>query len=73
MTDYSVNIPRGAQIRRGQSEYRLYFALIFLLALPFAVGGWILSPLLKSPRRSGSPFARAMAEARLITPMIFRA
>lgn len=67
MTDYSVNIPRGAAARHERAEYRVYFTLILIAALPFGLAGWVAAP------RSGGPLRRAIAEARRITPMIFRA
>ena len=73
MTDYSVNIPRGQAPRTGSTEYRVYFALILLAALPFGLIGWLAAPLVRDSRRTGGPLRRAVAEARLMTPMIFRA
>ncbi len=73
MTDYSVNIPRERYARPDKTEYRIYFALIFLAALPFGLAGWLISPWTPNARRQGTPFKRALAEARAITPMIFRA
>ena len=73
MTDYSVNIPRTRVARHDRAEYRIYFGLIFLAALPFGVAGWLISPMTKKSRHSGNPVQRAVAEARAITPMIFQA
>ncbi len=73
MTDYSVNIPKARAARHGRAEYRIYFGLILLAALPFGVVGWMVSPLTKKSRHSGNPVQRAVAEARAITPMIFQA
>ena len=73
MTDYSVNIPKGHSYSPDGIEYRIYFALIFLAALPFGLVGWMISPLTPHARRQGRPIPRALAEARTITPMIFRA
>lgn len=73
MTDYSVNIPRERVARHDRAEYRFYFTLIFLAALPFGLVGWMISPIYKGGRHQGNPVQRAVAEARAITPMIFQA
>jgi hypothetical protein len=72
MSEYSVNIPKGSVQRAGRIEYALYFALIFAVALPIAALVWVLRTVTGHPDRRG-PWARAQAEARAITPMIFRA
>jgi hypothetical protein len=73
MADFSVNSPRHHRGARSEGlEYRLYFALIFLFALPFAVAGCIWSLLRHGRLTAGGPLARARAEAHQIAPMIFR-
>jgi hypothetical protein len=75
MADVSVNHARQAARFRGHRpdrlEYRIYFALIFALALVFALAGWAVDALRGQRGRPG-PVARAIAEARQIAPLIFR-
>jgi hypothetical protein len=72
MTDHSVNPGRGrAGARRGGAEYRVYFALIFLIALPFAAVAWAFAALRHGHLPACNPVTRALREARAITPMIF--
>jgi hypothetical protein len=73
MTDNTVNAPRGRPHRRSRAEFTIYFALIFLLALPFAVLGWAFAALRHRRLPEKGPIARARCEARQITPMIFLA
>ena len=73
MADFSVNSPRHARAARpGSVEYRLYFAMVFVLALPFAAlaFGWSVPRHARMPALG--PLARARAEAHQIVPMIFR-
>jgi hypothetical protein len=76
MTDHTANVPVTAErtpVRVPRAEFRLYFALIFLLALPVALltWTWTLVRTRRLPRLG--PFARAFYDARAITPMIFAA
>ncbi len=72
MAYFSVNTHRHRAARTEGIEYRVYFALIFLFALPVAVAGW-LWPVLRHGRiPAEGPVARARAEAHQIAPMIFR-
>ena len=72
MADFSVNHSRHRGPRTESFEYRLYFAIIFVFALLFAVAGhvWSVLRLAKAPVQG--PVARARAEANQIAPMIFR-
>ncbi|MBC6442211.1 MAG: protein pufQ [Rhodobacteraceae bacterium] len=70
VTDMDQMTPRAR--REPGVEYKVYFSLIFLAALPFAAGGVALSAIgIKSERRSGGMIRRALAEASEITTMIF--
>jgi len=73
MTDYSVNAPRARAQRGSRLEYKVYFALIFLFALPFAALGWAFDLVRRTGVPDRGPVARAWGEARAITPMIFLA
>lgn len=74
MTDYSVDIPKGRVHRRaGRWEYAAYFAPVFVIALPFAVLGWLAAPVLRGSLPPQGPIAKARADARAVTAQIFRA
>lgn len=72
MADFSVNSPRHRGARPGRVEHLLYFAPVFLLALPFALAAYGWSILRHARQPAIGPFARAKAEADQIVPMIFR-
>ena len=58
-------------------EYRVYFALIFIISIPLAVVSWILHFLLKGfnheSEQNEGILTRAWGHAQVITPMIFTA
>lgn len=72
MTDYSVDVPKGRTRRPNRAEYAVYFALVFAIALPFALIAWALSPIFGGRWTTG-PLTRALTEARAAATMIFRA
>jgi len=72
MADFSVNSPRFRGPRADRPEYRLYFAVVFLLALPFAALGYAWSVIRHAEVPAEGPLARAKAEAHQVVPMIFR-
>ena len=61
--------------RRGtRVEYWVYFTLIFVAALPFALGLWayrLLAPA--EGKRNRGVICRAKEQAHMVTPMIFSA
>jgi hypothetical protein len=70
------NVPNARTFRsRGsrQLEFRVYFALIFLLALPSSTVSWVLDIRRRRSLNLRGPLARAWAEADRITPVIFSA
>ncbi len=74
MTDHTSDMfaDYGRAHKTPTVEYKIYFSLIFVAALPFALGGVVLSLLgLGGKRRSGGVLKRAWHEANAITPMIF--
>ncbi|MDR9394546.1 cytochrome PufQ [Roseovarius sp. SYSU LYC5161] len=71
MTDMTSNLPRRAGGRRRSAEFHLYFAMIFLLALPFAAARWVRAVIRHRTLNLHGPLARAWAEADRITPVIF--
>jgi hypothetical protein len=72
MTDYHVDIPKGARHSAGPLEYVLYFAPIFVIALPFSLIVWASYPLRKGRLPDEGPLARALQDARGITAQIIR-
>ncbi len=77
MTDHSAN---GAEAhaehhpaRTPRAEFYVYFALIFLVATPFSIFGWIASAVMHGEMPDQNAISRAWSEARAITPLIFRA
>lgn len=73
MSDQTANMAPHRCDRVPKAEFRLYFALILLLALPFTTLGWIGALLRGGTWPEQGPYARACAEARVITPLIFSA
>ena len=63
--------PQRRRMAAERREYAAYFALIFAATLPLALVVWALTALrhLRLPERG--PVARAVAQTRVITPMIF--
>ena len=58
-------------------EYRIYFALIFIISIPLAAFSWTLHFLIKGfnqeAERNEGILKRAWGHAQVITPMIFTA
>lgn len=73
MTDYSVDIPKGRAAKAGPVEYAIYFAPIFVMALPFSLAVWATYPLRKGALPPEGPLSRALRDARGITAQIIRA
>lgn len=72
MTDYSVDIPKGARHSAGPVEYAIYFVPVFVIALPFSLAVWLSYPLRKGRLPAEGPIARALKDARGITAQIIR-
>ena len=69
--EHGIEAAHHAQ-RTPHAEFYVYFALIFVIAIPFAAIGWVVQ--LGTERRlpPHGPLARAWREAGAITPAIFR-
>ena len=63
--------PGPAARKSAKLEYRIYFAAIFVAALPFTFVSTLAD--LATGRETKDPVRRALAEARAITPHIFSA
>ncbi len=72
MTDYHVDIPKGARHSAGPVEYAVYFAPIFVIALPFSLLIWASYPLRTGHLPAEGPLSRALRDARGITAQIIR-
>ena len=60
--------------RKGiTTEYRVYFAIIFVATIPLAMLTWAMQAIKTRSWTDKGPFARAWTQARIITPMIFSA
>jgi hypothetical protein len=59
--------------RAPRAEFYVYFAVIFLVAVPFACLGWIARTVMARKLPMMNPISRAWADAGAITPSIFRA
>jgi hypothetical protein len=74
MSDESANGQHGHfPARTPRTEFRVYFAIIFAVALPFAVLGWIVRTAVTGRMPDRNAVSTAWADARSITPLIFRA
>ena len=74
MADMTSNVPpQRAPGRKRGLEFHIYFALIFILAVPFGTERWIASVVRKRSLDTRGPLARAWADADRITPLIFSA
>lgn len=76
MSDHTAGhgIGQGASHahRTPKVEFYVYFALIFLVAIPFATAAWAFGLLRDRHLPVHGPLARAWREAGAITPAIFR-
>ncbi len=73
MADYTVNMmPRPRAERAQRWEYRFYFSVIFALALitGLITWSWRLASTGRMPALG--PIGRALADAHVIAPIIFR-
>ena len=71
MTDIS-SIPPLRRIGRQRGiEFKVYFSLIFLLAIPVGLERWIANVIRARSLNVRGPLTRAWAEANRITPLIF--
>ncbi len=73
MTDMTnAPVVRASNRKRGL-EFKIYFSLIFILAIPVGTERWIANVVRKRSLDVRGPLARAWAEADRITPLIFSA
>ena len=72
MADYTVNAPRPRHERARTWEYRLYFSVIFVLALGTGLLTWSWRVLSTGRLPMTGPVGRALKDAHVIAPIIFR-
>ena len=72
MSDYTANGDLHQVKRVNKTEFVIYFALIFSLAVLPHVVGWLLQAVRHSKFPRLGPVARALKDAEAVTPMIFR-
>ena len=77
MSDHTAGDHGGAHSssyghRTPKIEFYVYFALIFVVAIPFATAAWIFGLFRDRQLPVHGPMARAWREAGAITPAIFR-
>lgn len=73
MTDQTSDIQLARSHRPPKAEFTVYFAIIFLAALPLAAIAWLLGTVRQGKLNTKGPISRAWSQARIITPMIFSA
>jgi hypothetical protein len=73
MSDHTANTSHSRGRRGSRIEFAIYFAVIFTVALPFAVLAWLAQLVRFGAVPSQDPVSRAWCEARAITPQIFLA
>ncbi len=71
MSDYTSGSGQHAH-RAPRAEFYIYFALIFAVAIPFALIAWVAHVAVNRSLPVHGPLARAWREAGTITPNIFR-
>ncbi|MCC5963512.1 MAG: protein pufQ [Rhodobacteraceae bacterium] len=72
MADYTVNAPRPRHERPRNWEYGLYFSVIFVLALATGLVTWTWRLVSTGKLPALGPVGRALADANVIAPIIFR-
>lgn len=66
-----VSPTRTGSGRKRTAEFYTYFTLIFVLALPAALVGWMRDVGRQRTLNLQGPLARAWVEASVTTPLIF--
>ncbi len=73
MENISSTTSKSRIHNRRNLEFVIFFSLIFMLAIPFALVFWVLDVVRKKSLAVHGPFARAWSEANRVTPLIFSA
>ena len=72
MSDQTANGQMHHTPRVPRAEFKVYFALILLIAVPVHVVGWVGETVIRGHMPRLDPITRAWKDATAITPMIFR-
>ena len=72
MADYTVSAPRPRAERAREWEYKLYFSVIFILALATGLITWSWRVATTGKLPDLGPVGRALNDASVIAPIIFR-
>ncbi len=76
MSDHTANSGHSEahhSQRTPHAEFYAYFGVIFLVAIPFAIIGWLARVAITRRMPDTNPILRAWTDAGAITPSIFRA
>jgi uncharacterized membrane protein YwzB len=73
MPEEAHEAPHHTTRRKGQTEFAVYFAIIFVATLPLATLTWAMQAIKTRSFTKKGPMARAWSQALIITPMIFSA
>lgn len=74
MTDFTNDIAHMTDTKRDSKttgEYRFYFALILMCAVPFCTAIWAYRLIRHAKLPAQGPIRSAISEAHAITPRIF--
>lgn len=72
MSDHTAGNHDQHAHRTPRTEFCVYFAMIFVVAIPLATIAWAWAALRDQRLPVHGPLARAWREAGAITPAIFR-
>jgi len=72
MSDQTANGHMHHVPRVPKAEFKLYFALILLIAVPMQLIAWTGEAVIRGKMPTLDPLTRAWKDATAITPMIFR-
>jgi hypothetical protein len=72
MSDHTAGGQDTHVHRTPHTEFYIYFALIFIVAIPLAIIAWAFALIRDRRLPVLGPLARAWREAGAITPAIFR-
>ena len=72
MSDHTANGQLQHAPRVPRAEFKLYFALILLIAVPVQLIAWTGEAVIRAKMPNLDPLTRAWKDATAITPMIFR-
>ena len=72
MSDQTANGHAHHALRVPRAEFKIYFALILMIAVPVQLVAWTGEAVIRAKAPRLDPLTRAWKDATAITPMIFR-